>query len=721
VDGAYLVALPKNNYGTYLAAERVVVGLEHLALDWLDADAARGQARRLGRRERLIEQTVDGELVGRLLAEAGVDVDVDVTVDTTDADGDKESVTPLTRAAVRGHLEAVRLLLDAGADRDHMDGDGETPLMCAVRKGRLGVLRLLLARGGGADLDRANSNGDTLLMVAGARGRLEVLRLLLARGAAVDAAHPRDGCTAFHFACYNNHAECAEALARAGCDVSLHDRQGRTGRELAEAQGHTAVVQRLRAVVADQLRGRGRAEAKEYQVMLARTRSAEKWWALAAAKAELARLKAMRGGGSAPVHAKSPVQEELTAVMVEPEPEPEPARAGGERLAGKLVRSAWEGDALAVSQLLAAGADPNASVPAPDASGEVVQTTAMYQAVAYGRLEAARLLLDAGADPDRTAGDGAIPLMVAAANGQLEVLRLLLARGAVVDAAHPHVGCTALHYACFGNHVECAEALVLAGCDTGLQDNEGKTGRELAERKGHTALVERLRVVVAQRLRALDSDLVRLRALEAERTGTGSGGGGGGGGDGGGAGGGTSGAKKKRKKRSKKKRTTSQVCEPRPEPEWEPEWEPEPEPEPEIEREPEPEREPESEPEPAPEPEVASSSSWSFPGLLPGVWDPPDTDPVAGVLAELGLLEHLPACHEHEIDLGARLRPAVMFLSRSSHPWSALRCTAPTGAADGQLLSLASLGRRAGAKQGGGPGGGRDHGPRRCRHRCLLR
>ena len=29
-------------------------------------------------------------------------------------------------------------------------------------------------------------------------------------------------------------------------------------------------------------------------------------------------------------------------------------------------------------------------------------------------------------------------------------------------------------------------------------------------------------------------------------------------------------------------------------------------------------------------------------------------DPVAEVLAGLGLLEHLPACHEHEMDLCAR-------------------------------------------------------------------
>jgi hypothetical protein len=257
-------------------AERVAVGGAQLALDWLDAGVAPGEARRLGRRERLVEQTANSELVGRLLAEAGVDVDV--TVDTTDADGDKESVTPLTHAAERGHLETVRLLLDAGADPDRMDGDGETPLMCAARMGRLEVLWLLLGQG----------------------AAMNVARSIVTMGATSG-----DGFTAFHLACFHNQAECAEALARAGCGVGIKDNWGNTGRELAEKQGCAAVVTRLRAVVVDQLRGRERAEPTEDQVMPG-VRSTEKLLALAEAeakakiakakiakaKAEIARLKA---------------------------------------------------------------------------------------------------------------------------------------------------------------------------------------------------------------------------------------------------------------------------------------------------------------------------------------------------------------------------------------------------------------------------------------------
>jgi hypothetical protein len=40
----------------------------------------------------------------------------------------------------------------------------------------------------------------------------------------------------------------------------------------------------------------------------------------------------------------------------------------------------------------------------------------------------------------------------------------------------------------------------------------------------------------------------------------------------------------------------------------------------------------------------------------------PVDDPVAEVLAGLGLLEHLPACRVHEMDLGARPPPDQQFL-----------------------------------------------------------
>jgi ankyrin repeat protein len=120
----------------------------------------------------------------------------------------------------------------------------------AAGHGRLEVARLLLD--GGADPSIAASNDNTPLMAAVANGQLEVLRLLLGRGAitTVDAASSVTGgltaMTSFHFACFHNRPNCAEALVRAGCDVGLKTLDGFTGQQLAEAQGSKEVVQRLR-------------------------------------------------------------------------------------------------------------------------------------------------------------------------------------------------------------------------------------------------------------------------------------------------------------------------------------------------------------------------------------------------------------------------------------------------------------------------------------------
>ena len=113
----------------------------------------------------------------------------------------------------------------------------------------------------------------------------------------------------------------------------------------------------------------------------------------------------------------------------------------------QLLDAACEGDAAAVARLLAAGTDPNTTRSSRLATGEVIQTTALYGAAGCGRLEAARSLLDGGADPThgtRTGGGGDTPLHPAAAKGHLAMVRLLLARGAAVDAGLGRI--VALHF-----------------------------------------------------------------------------------------------------------------------------------------------------------------------------------------------------------------------------------------------------------------------------------
>ncbi|CAK9099458.1 unnamed protein product [Durusdinium trenchii] len=83
---------------------------------------------------------------------------------------------PMFVAAERGHLEVVRLLLEAGANQNAARANGTTALKDAARNGHLEVVRLLLEAG--ADKNAAQVNGTTALMAAAEHGHLEVVRLL---------------------------------------------------------------------------------------------------------------------------------------------------------------------------------------------------------------------------------------------------------------------------------------------------------------------------------------------------------------------------------------------------------------------------------------------------------------------------------------------------------------------------------------------------------------
>ena len=47
---------------------------------------------------------------------------------------------------------------------------------------------------------------------------------------------------------------------------------------------------------------------------------------------------------------------------------------------------------------------------------------------------------------------------------------------------------TAFHLACLANAPGCVEALVQAGCDVRIKDNDGNTGLQIAKAAGHTAV-----------------------------------------------------------------------------------------------------------------------------------------------------------------------------------------------------------------------------------------
>lgn len=115
--------------------------------------------------------------------------------------------------------------------------------------------------------------------------------------------------------------------------------------------------------------------------------------------------------------------------------------------------------------------------------------TALGMACLGGHLEAARWLLDHGANPNYQDPHGDSPLMDSVFVGNLDLVNLLIERGAQVDLPFENGG-TALSLACLNGKLEIARTLISHGADINHQNRIGETAMMDAAEKGHDDLVE---------------------------------------------------------------------------------------------------------------------------------------------------------------------------------------------------------------------------------------
>lgn len=144
----------------------------------------------------------------------------------------------VVQAARCARVDAVRFLLDRGADPNAAQEDGETPLLAVLQDtsstGREAVARtelaaLLLARG--AAVDARDAEGETPLLRAVRYGNAGAVRLLLARKAGPDAVGRR-GASAWALASLRGDRPLVALLEQAGATpdfAALHWEGGESG------------------------------------------------------------------------------------------------------------------------------------------------------------------------------------------------------------------------------------------------------------------------------------------------------------------------------------------------------------------------------------------------------------------------------------------------------------------------------------------------------------
>jgi ankyrin repeat protein len=168
--------------------------------------------------------------------------------------GSNKGSTAMHIASSRGRLEAVRFLLDAGADaRSGSAGDNrQTPLQLAVIHGHLGVVRELARRLGPEALNVRAEFDLKAVHFAALYGHLEIMRFLLDEcRVSIEELGGKTESTPLYQACEKGHCAVAAELVARGARINAKSKHSATPLFIASQNGHAAAVAQMLEAGAD--------------------------------------------------------------------------------------------------------------------------------------------------------------------------------------------------------------------------------------------------------------------------------------------------------------------------------------------------------------------------------------------------------------------------------------------------------------------------------------